>query len=88
MGELYEQSPQLEGKKIVHYTGVDPQKRSNAAVLIGAFAVSNSLNLVIPILRKTILATGDYSGYTYRNCFTHTMEKCWIGCDMLVVGIR
>jgi len=30
----------LAKKKIVHYTRPDPQKRANAAFLIGAYAVS------------------------------------------------
>lgn len=42
------QSFTLTRKRIVHYTSFDQRKRSNAAVLIGGYAVSAALPLSLP----------------------------------------
>lgn len=51
------QSFTLTRKRIVHYTSFDQRKRANAAVLIGAYAVS------IPLL--SVLLSSSFTGVNY-----------------------
>ncbi len=61
------QSYSLSKKKIVHYTSYDSRKRANAAFLIGAYAVSVSVYLV---LYSVLERRHDLVGY-YKHINSH-----------------